>query len=584
MNSEINKGAWAEEIPNPDGPRADLPLIILPSGEMSITEAAEKLFKHMAQSKRYFVRGGKIMKVVLREDGSLALEVLEAEAARSDFEKFGRLAVYRVGANGEKVLKPTVCPTETAKALLASEEALTLLPKVNGLINCPIIFEQEGTLHVANPGYDAQSQLLITGGKTPPGVDLDTAVQKLLELVAEFDFCSEGDKSRAIASLFTPAMKLGGFIKSCVPADVAEADQSQSGKTYRQRVVATIYNEAVSLVTNRQGGVGSVDESLSQAVVAGRPFIQLDNFRGRVDSQHLEAFLTAGGSFPCRIPHKGEIRVQSDNFFVFLTSNGVDTTRDFANRSSVIRIRKKPAGFKFRKYEEGDLLAHVKANQAFYLGCIFTVIRAWHRAGKPKTDETRHDFREWVQILDWIVQNIFKLKPIMDGHQQAQEHISNPDVVFLRAVALAVEKAEQFGRPLTASDILAICEAADISIPGQRRADADPDRLVLVIGRSMGRLFRDSLVRQIDGYQIERQETDVRRNDGQGYSTQKSYIFGRVSDDTKGDQSRKETSHPSFCPPPMFPFVSHEPGITNVSFQRPPHLQETFVGPSDIKP
>jgi hypothetical protein len=379
--------------------------------------------------------------------------------------------------------------------------------------------------------------------------------------------------------LITPALKLGGFIKSCVPADIAEADQSQSGKTYRQRVAATIYNETVSLVTNRQGGVGSVDESLSQAVVAGRPFIQFDNFRGRLDSQHLEAFLTAGGSFPCRIPHKGEIRVQSENFFVLLTSNGVDTTRDLANRSSVIRIRKKPAGFKFRKYDEGDLLTHVKANQAFYLGCIFAVIRAWHEAGKPKTDETRHDFRGWVQILDWIVQNIFKLKPIMDEHQQAQEHISNPDVVLLRAVALEVEKTGLFGRPLTASDILAICEAADIPIPGQRREGADPDRAVLMIGRSMGRLFRDSAVQQIDGYHIERQEKPVARNDAQGYSLQKVYLFARGSGCTETHQSERKPSDASLCPLPMLS-VSFEPGVTNISFQRPPDPQKTFVGPS----
>src|SRR5262249_14412663 len=160
-------------------------------------------------------------------------------------------------------------------------------------------------------------------------------------------------------SFLAPALKLGGFLKGRVPADVAEADQSQSGKTYRQKLVAAAYNEQVSLVTHKEGGEGSVDESLSQQLVAGRPFIQFANCRGRLSSPHLEAFLTAEGSFPCRIPHKGELMVKPENFFICLTSNGVDTTRDFANRSSIIRIRKKPAGFAFRKYDEGDLLAHV---------------------------------------------------------------------------------------------------------------------------------------------------------------------------------------------------------------------------------
>ena len=458
---ELNESGCVDpnQIPTPAVPRADLPMIILPFGEMSITESAKCLFKRMAESKEFFVRGDRVMKLRRRDDGVLALDILDAEEARSEFEEFGRLVVWRVGANGEKVLKPTVCPTETAKALLASRAAKELLPVVSGLINCPVIYEHDGILSVAGGGYDPQTKRLVTGGGNPPDVPIETAVESLLTLLDEFRFQSDGDKARAIASFLTPALKLGGFIVGRVPADVAEADQSQSGKTYRQRINAAIYNERPSMVTNRQGGVGSVDESFAQQLIAGRPFIQFDNFRGRLDSQNLEAFLTAEGTFPCRIPHKGEILIQPENFFIFLTSNGVDTTRDFANRSSIIRIRKQPAGFKFRPYEEGDLLAHVRANQAQYLGSVFSVIRKWHELSKPKTEETRHDFREWVQILDWVVQNLFKLPPIMDGHEQAQQRVSNPDLVFLRAVALAVEKMGELGVPMTASDIRSICEA-----------------------------------------------------------------------------------------------------------------------------
>ena len=50
------------------------------------------------------------------------------------------------------------------------------------------------------------------------------------------------------------------------------------------------------------------------------------------------------------------------------------------------------------------------------MGAIFAVIKAWMDAGSPRTTESRHDFREWVRVLDWIVQNIFKLPPLLDGH------------------------------------------------------------------------------------------------------------------------------------------------------------------------
>lgn len=574
MSVDQTSPGWADtkDIPNPDGPRGDLPLIILPSGDMSITEAAENLFKLMAASKEFFVRGGRVMKLRRREDGVSALDLLDSEEARSDFEKFGRLAVWRVGANGEKVLKFTFCPTDIAKALLASREAKELLPVVNGLINCPVIYEHEGNLAVARAGYDPQTKRLVTAGKDPAEVIFDTAVESLLGLLVEFKFHSEGDKARAVASLLSPALKLGGFIKGPVPADVAEADQSQSGKTYRQKIVAAIYNERVSLVTNRQGGVGSVDESLSQQLIAGRPFIQLDNFRNRLDSQNLESFLTADGSFPCRVPHKGEILIQPENFFILLTSNGVDTTRDFANRSSIIRIRKQPAGFKFRKYDEGDLLAHVRANQAHYLGCVFAVIRKWHELGKQTTDETRHSFNEWVQVLDWIVQNLFKLPPIMDGHEQAQQRVSNPDMVFLRAIAVAIEQMDELGVAKMASDMQAVCDGAGISIPGLRDGYFDPAHAVRVIGSIMGRLFKEADSIQVDDYRVERVTMKRQRSDGNGSFDSKFYTFTSVS--TNAPHKGKAEPKPTRPAPEVeqsYPTIFSNPGGgVCVSFQKNP--------------
>ena len=514
-NQIENVQEWAKKN-GADG----LPILILPSGEVNITHAATKLFELIAPTKRLFVRGGAVVNLGTRDDGLTVLGVLQSAAARSLFEKFARLVAWRTGEDNTRVLKPVICPEQMADALLLTEEAMKLLPRVTGLINCSVLREAAGVLAVAGPGYDAQTGLLVTGGETPPDVDLDTAVAQLLALFDDIDFQSEGDKARAVASLITPALKIGGFLRKRVPADVAEADQSQSGKTYRQRVIAAVYNERVSLVSSREGGVGSVDESLNQALVTGRPFIQFDNFRGRFASAHLEAFLTAEGLFACRVPHRGEVMVPAENYFVFLTSNGVDTTRDFANRSNIIRIRKKPPGFVFTKFEEGDLLDRVRKWQAYYLGCVFAVIRAWHEQGQPRTEETRHDFREWVQVVDWICQNLFKTVPVMDGHQQAQERVSNPAMVWLRKVVLAINEVGELGRALTATELHGICDGADIEIPGLRPG-ADEDKGKKVIGTIMGKLFRDGDKLDVDGFNVVRAEKFIERAspaEGRGYN------------------------------------------------------------------
>ncbi len=498
---------WADE--NAAGEK---PVVELPSGDVTISDCAAKLFGLIAPTKSLFVRGGAVVDLIERDDGMLALDILRPAAARSFFEKYARLFAWRAGADGEQVLKPSRCAHDMADALLQTEEARRLLPRVAGLINCPIIRVVDGQAVASGRGYDPHTRLLVTGGSAAEDVDLSTAVSALLGLLAQFEFQSDGDKARAVASLISPGLKTGEFFKGRVPADVAEADQSQSGKTYRQKVFAAVYNEKVSLVTSREGGVGSVDESLNQQLIAGRPFIQFDNFRGRFDSPHLEAFLTAEGSFPCRVPHRGEVTVPPENYFVMLTSNGVDTTRDLANRSIIIRIRKQPAGFVFTKFPEGDLLAHVRARQPHYLGCVFAVIRHWFAQGQPRTDETRHSFRDWVQVVDWIAQNIFGLVAVMDGHQEAQERVSNPSLVWLRSVALAMDEAGELGREFIATEIHTLCESSGIVIPGLRDG-GDENKAKKVIGTIMAKLFRDSDTLNVDCYRVVRAKRFVARDD-----------------------------------------------------------------------
>src|SRR5262249_27912255 len=161
----------------------------------------------------------------------------------------------------------------------------------------------------------------------------------------------------------------------------AEADQSQSGKGYRHHLVTALYNEEAYFVTAKQGGVGSVDESFATALISGRPFICLDNFRGRLDSQHIEAFLTCPAPFPARIPNRGEALVDPRRFLLQMSSNGLESTRDLANRSSICRIRKRP-GFVYR-----DTVSELRRRQPFFLGCVFSIVAAWIANGKPRMDD-----------------------------------------------------------------------------------------------------------------------------------------------------------------------------------------------------
>jgi len=493
------------QVSSADDAPGGRPFIILPGGNVSITAAAEKIFGLIKIAGNLFYRGGRVHEITAEPDGRHRLVPITATRFRSLVEAYGQLLVLRSGANCEPVLKPTLCPEETAKALLESPPAGNLLPNIAILSACPVLVCDGGGCRMLTAGWhDHGGGIYISGGIAPPVVPLDEAVASLSALLGDFDFASPGDRSRALASLISPALRFGGYLKKPLPVDIGEADASQSGKTYRQKLVAALYREIPNVVVQRTGGVGGIDESISQKLVDGRPFVLLDNLRGKLDSPFLEAILTAPGSMPARIPHKGEIQVDARSFVFQMTSNGVETTRDLANRATIIRIRKRPAEYNFVAYPEGDLFDHVFANQPYYLGGVFAVITAWVAQGMPRTVENRHDFREWAQALDWIVQNLFAAAPLLDGHAEAHRRVSDPGRTWLRVLCIKFRDSGRTGE-ITASGIAEFAAEQDMLPPGVREEDAR-DRSPKVVGKIMAAVFGDTILVEIDGFKIHRIE------------------------------------------------------------------------------
>ncbi len=479
--------------------------LLLPGGDLSILEAATKVFEVIAPRHELFYRGGRVHEVVANSDGSRHLKPVSADEFRSRLEAYGKVFAWRAGSNpSERVLKPALCSADTAEALMQSTPARTLLPNVTLLSACPILAKDGEEMRVLGPGWhNVGGGMFVTGGANPSRLAPEEAVRLLSALLADFHFATPGDRSRAIASFLAPALRFGGWLTGHLPIDVGEADQSQSGKTFRQKLVAAVYRETPNLVAQRSGGVGGLDESLQQKLIDGRPFVLFDNLRGKLDSPFLEALLTAPDKIGARVPHRGEVLVDPRGFVFFLTSNGVETTKDLANRASIVRIRKRPEDYGFRAYPEGDVFDHVVANQPLYLGAVFSVLADWVQRGRPQTTETRHSFREWARTLDWIVQNTFGAAPLLDGLAEARERVSDPRRIWIRALCIRLREARQTGE-LIASQLAEFCVENEL-LPPSVGADADQGAVSRQIGKVMAALFVSDSEFEIDGYRIRRE-------------------------------------------------------------------------------
>jgi len=443
----------------------DLPEVQLPGGEQTISDASAALGKLFAAKQTHFMRGESIFRVAGDENGHHRLIRVCPAGFASDCEQVASLVKMVQGGEGPE-LKPAICSEPTARSILTSQAFRIELPPLRVLSRCPVLVDRDGQL-VEVVGYDRPSGIYASG-ESPELVGLDDAKRLLHEAISGFRFATPADRSRAMAALITPALVAGGLLQGRAPIDLGEADQSQTGKGYRNKITAAIYNHTPVAISQQRAGVGSLEESFDCALIAGKTFIALDNVRGKVDSQKIESFLTEDTYF-ARAAYHSNTEIDPRRVYVMFTSNKADMTTDLANRSSCVRILKQPDGFHYPSFPEGDILQRIRARQPLYLGAVFAVVKAWHAAGRPRTTETRHDFRAWAQSLDWIVQNLLSCDPLLDGHRETQRRMTNPAMNWLRDVALAAIAQNREGEWLIAADLIDIIDAdGGIDLPGLR--------------------------------------------------------------------------------------------------------------------
>ncbi|OVE77855.1 hypothetical protein BVX99_01480 [bacterium F16] len=481
-----------------------LPTVLLPGGEIRIIDAAEQLGLLLADTGEIFVRGGVVHQLrQTGKNGEYSLVPVKAAMLCSAFEHVATLKVRRKSGDGHTD-EPTTCSKAKAESIMTAREFKEQLTEIKVVTSYPVLVEKNGVPAVIT-GLDEELGIL-ANGTAPEEMELSEAVGLLLDLLGDFSFQKPSDLSRALSFLISPALGVGGLINERIPFQVCEADKSQSGKGFLLKLCSAIYGETPTVVTQKGHGVGSIRESFDHALVSGRPFISLDNVRGKVDCPALESFLTED-VYLSRIPYHGSIEINPSKYVICLTSNNAEMTRDLSNRCCTCRIRKQPDDYQFKRYSEGSVLEHVRANQHKYLGAVYTVLKVWYEMGKPTTDENRHARKEWVGSMDWMVQYLFHCAPLMDDHLDIQDRMCSVYGNWLRDVAVAVVNTKP-DEPLKVHEICEICYESGINLNGSQ--DISNQMSDAHVGRKLNAVFKGHTQTEIDGIMIHRDQVSER--------------------------------------------------------------------------
>jgi len=520
--------------------------IVLPNDHVTYPWAARRLFTLMGKGRELYARGGGVVELKYDDtSGEQRLQITTAPEFRSRIDAKGRrIKAVSVNEKDGPQLKPKRCAADTATALLATKEATECLPPIELVTNASVLIEHGGELLTLGPGYHEQGGgVLVLRGQTPETVSLNHAVAGILSITEDFLFTAPADRSRAVAGIVGPAFRSGNLLPGHALINLVEADKSQTGKGYLVTIQQAVHGETPHFISQTAGGVGSFDERLAAALIKALPFVAIDNVRGRLDSTYLESIITSYATAQARVPYRGQVTVNVRRMTFQMTSNGIEATPDLGNRMLITRLLHQPSGYPFKKFPEGGLLEHVKARQGFYLGCVHAVVRHWYNAGKPHLD-TNHSFREWVGALDWIVQKVFGLPALLDGHNAAVARTGDPARSWLRSVALAAIERRQT-HYMSASELRELSEQVGLLVPNTRPETPD-EQVARIIGKHLGVCFKDEDQLQLDSIKVRRHiRTEYNVSQRKNYDT-KTYVFW------KGDEPP--------APPGQVAPISGDPG------------------------
>jgi hypothetical protein len=225
--------------------------------------------------------------------------------------------------------------------------------------------------------------------------------------------------------------------------------------------------------------------------------------RGKIDSQIMEATLRGQDDVAARIPYFREAQIPRRGTIWMLTSNGVTLTDDLRNRALPVQLRKQPIGYEFHEYEEGTLLKHINQNSAYYLSCVFAIVRKWVEAGRPRTTIKGHDFFEWTQPFDWIITKLFNLPSLLEGVEAQLDRMVSGPKSKARTICQAVDKAKCVNTHLSMMEITNILLATSVSLPNRWAKSSAAELQGLISAEVFSLLLQEKDVPvRVDDYEI----------------------------------------------------------------------------------
>lgn len=350
-----------------------------------------------------FVRSGSLTRIVQGKDKteSPRIEPLNMDALRA---RLTRVANFYAD-NGE-FYTDTFPPRTVCENILA--RGTWDFPPLDGIIQTPIVRE-DGTI-LDTPGYDPLTRLYYIPGddfpkvsENPTEVDIEEAKEIFEDVIGEFAFETNADKTTQLAAIMTPMLRT--ITGKNRPIFGEDAPRQGTGKTYLAKIpgiVATgeephVWSETTEEEEQRKRNI---------TVLQGNdPVFIMDNLTKMLDSPSLNAMTTSEWYQDRGMATQKAIRYRNMTT-VIVAGNNLRVGTDTERRYIPIRLNAKVERPWERKgFKHKDIIEHTKEVRPKMVWAVLALARNWFVKGCPSPSVTPlGSFEKWTTVIGGILE------------------------------------------------------------------------------------------------------------------------------------------------------------------------------------
>jgi putative DNA primase/helicase len=418
MSSGITSAGAVDFIPLPKLGKDERRRIVVQKGKLAevVDEVQQALIDASAN---VYVRGGMLVSVVSIASSSveqkgvwrpIGTPLIVPLTAISLADLINRVVLF-LRPNSDDELRAVDCPKEVAETLL-SRIGQWRFRMLTAVINAPTL-RLDGSI-LSEAGHDPKTGLLLLGGsdfhpvpESPTRRQATEALTAVEELLGEFPFVSEDDRSAALAMLMTAVIRA---TLPTAPMFAITAPTPGTGKSYLADLAAVLATGRKAAVVGASCDEEELEKRLGSSLMAGDAVLNLDNIDRPLKSERLCQVLSQE-AVKFRILGRSTNIDTATNALVIATGNALRLHDDLTRRAMMIRLNAGEERPELHRFKH-DPVKDAVANRSKYIVAALTVLRAFIVGKDRPALSPLGSFEDWSNVVRSALVWLGKTDPV----------------------------------------------------------------------------------------------------------------------------------------------------------------------------